>query len=182
MGSATRTRYIEVMDKKTLSGITVDEVVVQVTANARLEGGHFDKETVDVVRRIAAGEMTKEDAAEWRKARAEVAARRFEQATADLAAEERFGGPDAATTEIEIVDEAAALVAEAKDFDPLARFGLDRDEVRAKLLASNEIEVLLEDMGIVDPAAAALLEVPVGDVRLEDLVSMIERLRTDAAG
>lgn len=53
---------------KTASGMTVDEVVEQVAANARLEGHELDEETLDVVRRIAAGGMSKEDAAAWRKA------------------------------------------------------------------------------------------------------------------
>jgi hypothetical protein len=63
------------------------------------------------------------------------------------------------------------------EFDPLARFGGDRNLVRAKLLASNQIEVLMEDMGINYPPAAALLEMPVGDVALEDLEAKVAKLR-----
>jgi hypothetical protein len=54
--------------------------------------------------------MTEDD----RKRMAALAAERFEKASADIAAEGRFGGPAHASTEIEIMDEAAQLVAEAK--------------------------------------------------------------------
>ena len=56
---------------KTASGMTLDEIVAQVSANSRLEGHELDEETLAVVRRIAAGEMTKADATAWRRARAE---------------------------------------------------------------------------------------------------------------
>lgn len=42
------------------------------------------------------------------------ARRRFEQATDAMAAEGRFGGPAAATSEIEILEEATRLVREAR--------------------------------------------------------------------
>ena len=46
---------------------------------------------------------------EERKQRADEARRRFEKATADMAAERRFGGPDAARSEIEVLEEATSL-------------------------------------------------------------------------
>jgi hypothetical protein len=42
---------------------------------------------------------------------------RFEKATADIAAERRFGGPDHESSEIEIMEEATELVKQAK-LDP----------------------------------------------------------------
>jgi hypothetical protein len=42
------------------------------------------------------------------------ARRRFEKATMEMAAEDRFGGPDTLWTEIEIMDEASRLVKEAR--------------------------------------------------------------------
>lgn len=39
---------------------------------------------------------------------------RFEKATADFAAEMRFGGPDFRSTEIDIMDGAARLINDAK--------------------------------------------------------------------
>lgn len=48
-----------------------DRIVEHVVANSRLEGLELDSETVDVVRRVATGEMTKEEAAAWRKANAQ---------------------------------------------------------------------------------------------------------------
>jgi len=35
---------------------------------------------------------------------------RFQRATSDLAAEKRFGGPDASATELEMLEEATRLV------------------------------------------------------------------------
>lgn len=58
------------MSKITKSGLTVDEVVDQVIANSRIEGLELDAETIEVVRQVAGGEMTREEAAEWRRARA----------------------------------------------------------------------------------------------------------------
>ena len=54
--------------------------------------------------------MTEEE----RKARLEDAARRLKKATQDIAAERRFGGPNRSSTELEMMDEAAQLVAEAR--------------------------------------------------------------------
>lgn len=162
------------MSKKTDSGMTVDQVVAQVSANARLEGLELDEETVDIVRKIASGEMTKEDAGAWRKARAEDAGHRFEQATADIAAEGRFAGPD--RTEIEIMEEALAL--QFVDFDPLARYGKDRDLIREKHLISNEITVVLEDKGLrADADLSALLDGPIEDVDIDALRAALERLK-----
>jgi len=117
---------------------------------------------------------------EERKAKAADAARRFEQATADIAAEGRFGGPDAASTELEMMDEAAALIAEARfvEHDPLSRFGGDRDRVRMALLLSNEIEVVLEDKGIVaDADLRALLDGRIEEADLDALRAALERLK-----
>ena len=60
------------------------------------------------------------------KARFKDAARRFRQATAELAAEGRFGGPDQSSTEDEIMDEANGLLGKVnKNRDALMRIGLD---------------------------------------------------------
>jgi hypothetical protein len=48
-----------------------DEIVAHVVANSRLEGLELDDETVSVVRRVATGEMSREEAAAWRKANAQ---------------------------------------------------------------------------------------------------------------
>lgn len=39
---------------------------------------------------------------------------RFEKATLEIASEQRFGGPNAESTEIEIMEEATRLVREAR--------------------------------------------------------------------
>lgn len=49
-----------------------------------------------------------------REAKFRDTAKRVEQATKDLAAEGRFGGPDRDSSEIEMMDEAAELVRAAK--------------------------------------------------------------------
>lgn len=46
---------------------TAEEVVDQVVANARLAGRALPDETVEVVRKLASGEMTREQSAEWRR-------------------------------------------------------------------------------------------------------------------
>lgn len=61
--------------------------------------------------------MTEEE----RKAEAADAARRFEQATKDIAAEGRFGGPDAASTEVEPMEEALSLTDAVKKALPRIR-------------------------------------------------------------
>ena len=54
------------------------------------------------------------DLGDVRKAKFEAAGKRFEQATRDLAAEKRFGGLDGAVSEVEMMDDATALVRGAK--------------------------------------------------------------------
>ena len=136
MGSATGTPYEDVMSKITDSRMIVDALIAQVVANARLEGHALEEQTIDVVRRIASGEMTKDDAVAWRKARAEDAAWRFEKATANLAAEGRFGGPDQSSTEIKMMDEALSLTDAVRKALPSIR-EMGRKEI-AKTHAAGE--------------------------------------------
>lgn len=139
-----------------------------------------------------------------RKLKAQDAARRLEKATKDIAAEGRFGGPDATSTELEMMEEATDLIRKVtdnrdalmqigrkaiergqelgltpscSDFDPLARFGGDREAIREKLLLSNAIEVAMEDRGIADAHIEALLERPIEDVDIDALQTALERLR-----
>lgn len=49
-----------------------------------------------------------------RKRQAAAARTRFEKATLGIASEHRFGGPNAESTEIEIMEEATRLVREAR--------------------------------------------------------------------
>lgn len=49
-----------------------------------------------------------------REVAAKAARLRFEKATEDMAAERRFGGPDFASTEVDVMDEAARLIREAR--------------------------------------------------------------------
>jgi len=46
---------------------TPQEIVDQIVANARLAGMTLPDETIEVVRRIANGEMTREQSAEWKR-------------------------------------------------------------------------------------------------------------------
>ncbi|WP_024587585.1 antitoxin VbhA family protein [Aliihoeflea sp. 2WW] len=55
---------------KTKGGLTVEEIVEQVAANARIEGHELDAETLEVVRKIAGGEMSADEVAAWGQARA----------------------------------------------------------------------------------------------------------------
>lgn len=50
-----------------------------------------------------------------RKRQAAAARARFEKATSEIAAEHRFGGPNAESTEVEILEEATRLVREARE-------------------------------------------------------------------
>ena len=57
----TRERYIS----------TPDQIVRDVIADARLEGQMLDPETIEVVRRIAYGEMTDDEIKEWQQQQVE---------------------------------------------------------------------------------------------------------------
>lgn len=50
--------------------LTPPQIVAHVVSNARLEGYEVPPETLAVVEAIAAGTITAEEAAAWRKARA----------------------------------------------------------------------------------------------------------------
>jgi hypothetical protein len=54
------------------------------------------------------------DEIEERKRKAAAVAIRFEQLTLAIASEHRFGGPDAVSTEIEIMEEATRLVKQSR--------------------------------------------------------------------
>ena len=85
---------------------------------------------------------------------------RFEKATADIAAEQRFGGPSEKSTEIEIMEEAARLVREARSASVSAAGKFDRHDV-------------------VD-AAGAYVESCVADGRLKCLLEILPCVFSDA--
>jgi hypothetical protein len=68
-------------------------------------------------------------------------------------------------------------VGEFVEFDPLAKYGVDRDLIREKHLLSNEIAVALEDKGIIaDAELSALLDGPIEDVDFDALRAALARL------
>ncbi len=80
---------------------------------ARISGGVLNvHQLVDKGRRTMPDKIILDSLERKRKAAA--ARVRFEKATLDMASEQRFGGPDAASTEIEISEEATRLVKETR--------------------------------------------------------------------